>query len=91
MDGYRRIGQIVRELADAFSGGRVLVVQEGGYHVTYSAYCAHAILEGILDLPRPLLADPMGYYPEDQSYSTARVAEICRRLKGLKQAINSVA
>ncbi|KAG0630393.1 hypothetical protein M758_1G175300 [Ceratodon purpureus] len=86
LDGYRRIGLIVRELADAFSGGRLLVVQEGGYHLTYSAYCAHAFLEGILDLPRPLLSDPMGYYPEDLSYSTARVAEIRRKMKSLKQA-----
>ena len=87
MDGYRRIGQIVRELANAFSGGRVLVVQEGGYHVIYSAYCAHALLEGLLDLPRPLLSDPMGYYPEDLSLSTARVAEVRRKLKDLSKSV----
>ncbi|KAK8649668.1 hypothetical protein V6N13_139334 [Hibiscus sabdariffa] len=44
MDGYREIGRTVRRLADKHCGGRLLVVQEGGYHVTYSAYCVHATL-----------------------------------------------
>ncbi|CAA0841338.1 Histone deacetylase 8 [Striga hermonthica] len=45
MEGYRKIGLIIRELADKHCGGRVLIVQEGGYHMTYSAYCLHATLE----------------------------------------------
>ena len=70
MEGYREIGQIVRKLADKYSDGRLLIVQEGGYHVTYSAYCLHATLEGVLNLPSPLLSDPIAYYPEDELMTT---------------------
>lgn len=76
MAGYRRLGQIARDQADLYSNGRVLLVQEGGYHLTYSAYCLHAILEGILNLPSPLLSDPIGYYPEDEKLTVAAVSEI---------------
>ncbi|KAM7272845.1 hypothetical protein ACFE04_027509 [Oxalis oulophora] len=69
MDGYRAIGQKIRMLADKHSNGRLLIVQEGGYHVTYSAYCLHATLEGVLNLPHPLLPDPIAYYPEDEAFA----------------------
>ncbi|XP_077235618.1 histone deacetylase 8 [Tasmannia lanceolata] len=67
MEGYRKIGQIIRKIADIHTNGRLLIVQEGGYHITYSAYCLHATLEGALNLPLPLLSDPIAYYPEDES------------------------
>ncbi|XP_058087326.1 histone deacetylase 8 [Magnolia sinica] len=67
MAGYREIGRIVRKLADKHANGRLLIVQEGGYHITYSAYCLHATLEGVLNLPHPLLSDPIAYYPEDEA------------------------
>lgn len=87
MDGYRRIGQMVRELADAYTGGRVLIVQEGGYNISYSPYCAHATLEGVLHLPQPLLLDPVAYYPEDLSISAARIAEIRNSLASWKWSV----
>lgn len=76
MDGYREIGKIVHNLATRHSGGRFLIVQEGGYHVTYSAYCLHATLEGVLDLPLPLLPDPIAYYPEDEAFSVKVIESI---------------
>lgn len=76
MEGYRKIGQIVREMADKHSEGRLLIVQEGGYHVTYSAYCLHATLEGVLNFPAPLLSDPIAYYPEDEAFTTVVVESI---------------
>ncbi|KAJ7948057.1 Histone deacetylase [Quillaja saponaria] len=76
MDGYREIGRIVRSLATRHSGGRLLIVQEGGYHVTYSAYCLHATLEGVLDIPVPLLSDPIAYYPEDEAFSVKVIESI---------------
>ncbi|RDX90751.1 Histone deacetylase 8 [Mucuna pruriens] len=68
LEGYREIGRIVHVLATRHSDGRLLIVQEGGYQVTYSAYCLHATLEGVLNLPMPLLSDPIAYYPEDDSF-----------------------
>ncbi|XP_071736264.1 histone deacetylase 8-like [Rutidosis leptorrhynchoides] len=76
MDGYREIGLIIRNLADDHSNGRILIVQEGGYHITYSAYCLHATLEGVLNLPNPLLSDPVAYYPEDDSFSVKAIESI---------------
>ena len=76
MDGYREIGRIVRSLADKHSGGRLLIVQEGGYHVTYSAYCVHATLEGVLNLPIALLSDPIAYYPEDEAFAVKVIETI---------------
>ncbi|KAJ9542910.1 hypothetical protein OSB04_029416 [Centaurea solstitialis] len=76
MEGYRGIGQIVRNLADDHCNGRVLIVQEGGYQVTYSAYCLHATLEGVLNLPFPLLSDPIAYYPEDDAIAIKAIESI---------------
>uniref|UniRef100_A0A5B6YMK1 Putative histone deacetylase 8 n=1 Tax=Davidia involucrata TaxID=16924 RepID=A0A5B6YMK1_DAVIN len=76
MEGYREIGQIIRSLADKHSMGRLLIVQEGGYHVTYSAYCLHTTLEGALNLPLPLLSDPIAYYPEDEALAIKVIRSI---------------
>lgn len=69
MDGYRQVAHIVRGLADTHCKGKLLVVQEGGYHITYAAYCLHATLEGALHLPSPLLSDPIAYYREDEGFA----------------------
>jgi len=63
-------------LAARQSGGRLLIVQEGGYHVTYSAYCLHATLEGVLNQPLPLLSDPIAYYPEDEAFAVKVIESI---------------
>lgn len=76
MEGYRAIGRIIRGLADKHSDQRLLIVQEGGYHLTYSAYCLHATLEGTLHLPLPLLDDPVAYYPEDESFAIKVISSI---------------
>ncbi|KAL5575961.1 hypothetical protein UlMin_017660 [Ulmus minor] len=81
MKGYLEIGQIISSLAKKHSAGRLLIVQEGGYHVTYSAYCLHATLEGVLNLPHPLLSDPIGHYPEDESFSIEVIKSIKRYQK----------
>ncbi|KAJ1407485.1 Ureohydrolase domain superfamily [Sesbania bispinosa] len=81
MDGYREIGRIVKGLATRHSDGRLLIVQEGGYHVTYSAYCLHATLEGVLNLPLPLLQDPIAYYPEDDTFPVKVIEAIKNYIK----------
>ncbi|GJM88714.1 hypothetical protein PR202_ga05265 [Eleusine coracana subsp. coracana] len=77
MDGYRKIGQIMRSMANRHCNGQILIVQEGGYHISYSAYCLHATLEGVLDLQAPLLDDPIAYYPEDEKY-TKKVVDMIK-------------
>ncbi|EPS72412.1 histone deacetylase superfamily [Genlisea aurea] len=74
MEGYREMGRAVREAAEWHCEGRILMVQEGGYHPTYSAYCLHALLEGVLRLSGMLLlSDPVAYYPEDESVALSVV------------------
>ncbi|XP_074294969.1 histone deacetylase 8 [Silene latifolia] len=73
MDGYRELTRIIRGLADFHSKGQFLIVQEGGYQMTYSAFCLHATLEGALDIRNPLLPDPIAYYPEDEGYTVRAV------------------
>ncbi|KAF8719634.1 hypothetical protein HU200_024375 [Digitaria exilis] len=77
MGGYRKIGEIMRSMANRHSNGQILIVQEGGYHISYSAYCLHATLEGVLDLESPLLDDPIAYYPEDERY-TMKVVDMIK-------------
>ncbi|XP_078434751.1 histone deacetylase 8 [Wolffia australiana] len=80
MAGYRMIGGIVCELAEEHASGKLLLVQEGGYHPTYSAYCLHATLEGALGLENsPLLDDPLAYYPEDEGLAFKVVNAIKQR------------
>lgn len=81
MEGYREIGRVIRSLADRHSGGRLVIAQEGGYHVTYSAYCLHATLEGVLNLPSALLSDPIAYYPEDEAFSVKVIDSIKKNQK----------
>jgi acetoin utilization deacetylase AcuC-like enzyme len=46
-DGYRDMGAAVAQLADEVCGGRLLLVQEGGYSAAYTPYCTLAALEGV--------------------------------------------
>jgi hypothetical protein len=50
-------------------------VQEGGYARTYAAYCLHATLEGVLGTG-PLLADPIGYLPDDAGRRDGDIAAL---------------
>jgi acetoin utilization deacetylase AcuC-like enzyme len=72
MAGFRRIGATVAALAEELCGGRLVLVQEGGYGRTYSAYCLHATLEGVLGT-EPLLPDPLAYVPDDPTRGRAGI------------------
>jgi acetoin utilization deacetylase AcuC-like enzyme len=75
MAGFRDLGAAARRLADAHCDGRLLLVQEGGYGRTYSAYCMHATLEGVLGTG-PLLDDPLAYLPDDRDRGDAAIAAV---------------
>ena len=72
MDGFRDLGAAARRFADAHCDGRLVLVQEGGYGRTYSAFCMHATLEGALGTGR-LLDDPLAYLPDDRDRGDAAI------------------
>src|SRR5215207_4420679 len=71
MDGFRALGERARDLADRH-GGRLLMVQEGGYSRTYSALCLHASLEGVLGTGQ-LLEDPIAFLPDQPERADAAI------------------
>jgi len=75
MRGFHALGAATRVLADKLCGGRLLLVQEGGYNVSYTAFCAHATLEGVLGLPSNL-KDPLAYMPDRTPHIDAIIGEI---------------
>jgi acetoin utilization deacetylase AcuC-like enzyme len=66
MNGFNELGKRARALADECCNGRLVLVQEGGYAISYAAYCLHASLEGVLQRDASL-ADPLAYMQEDCS------------------------
>ncbi|MEM8936899.1 MAG: class II histone deacetylase [Pseudomonadota bacterium] len=62
MSGYRTMAKIAKEIADEHCGGRMLLIQEGGYAVTYTAFCAYGVMEGVLGIT-DALPDPVAYPP----------------------------
>jgi acetoin utilization deacetylase AcuC-like enzyme len=75
MAGFRDLGAAARELADRHCDGRMVLVQEGGYGRTYSAFCMHATLEGVLGTGS-LLDDPLAYLPDDENRADAAIAAV---------------
>ena len=64
MNGFYELGKRARALADECCDGRLVLVQEGGYAISYAAYCLHATLEGVLNRTASL-PDPLAYMQED--------------------------
>jgi acetoin utilization deacetylase AcuC-like enzyme len=75
MAGFRALGAAARALADRHCGGRLVLVQEGGYGRTYSAFCMHATLEGVLGTGS-LLPDPLAYLPDDPGRADAAIEAV---------------
>jgi acetoin utilization deacetylase AcuC-like enzyme len=82
MEGFRRMGVQVRELCDKYSNGKLLLVQEGGYAVSYAAFCLHATLSGVLGLECQL-PDPLAYLTENQESARKDVACIKSKYKAI--------
>lgn len=73
MAGFHALAARTRALAQELCGGRLLIVQEGGYNLAYSAFCVHASLEGFAGLPSSL-PDPLAYLPTAEERARADVA-----------------
>ncbi|MEQ8665724.1 MAG: class II histone deacetylase [Rhodospirillales bacterium] len=77
MAGFRELGRRARGLADELAGGKLVLVQEGGYAISYAAYCLHTTLEGVLN-EDAMLDDPIGYMPEHTEHLAAAIERIMK-------------
>ena len=75
MEGFRRLGEAARELAGRHCGGRIVLAQEGGYARSYSAFCLHATLAGLLGLDSGL-EDPCAYMLDDARHADGGIAAV---------------
>ncbi len=77
MRGFYDLGRTARELADRHCEGRMLLMQEGGYALTYTGFCMYAIAEGVLGVPDPM-PDPLAYAAsiERTEYPVSRIPVI---------------
>lgn len=57
-DSFREMSRIMLETADEVCGGKLVVVQEGGYSEAYVPFCGLAIVEEISGVPTEV-EDPM--------------------------------
>ncbi len=58
VDGYGALTMIVRGLADELCGGKLMVAQEGGYHLVALPWCVRRTIEILRDAPHT--PDPLG-------------------------------
>lgn len=84
MAGFRRMGEQVRELANEYTRGNLLLVQEGGYAISYAAFCLHATLEGVLD-SKEQLPDPLAFLPENPEPALKTVADLKQFFKASRK------
>ncbi|TDJ67482.1 MAG: class II histone deacetylase [Proteobacteria bacterium] len=75
MAGFHGLGLRARKLAAELTDGKLVLVQEGGYSISYAAYCLHATLEGVLGL-RSSLDDPIAFLPDHTHGLEAALREI---------------
>jgi acetoin utilization deacetylase AcuC-like enzyme len=80
MAGFRALGEVLRSLAERCSEGRLALVQEGGYAVTYAAFCLHATLAGVLGLPTGI-DDPLAFLPDDGDGAAAVLVQAVEALR----------
>jgi acetoin utilization deacetylase AcuC-like enzyme len=75
MEGFRQLGRAVRELAARHCEGRIVLAQEGGYARSYSAFCLHGTLAGVLGV-EPGLDDPCAYLPDNPAHADRELAAV---------------
>ena len=73
--GFRALGQRARALADRLGGGRLVLVQEGGYARTYSAACLLGTVGGVLGLD-DVVEDTLSFLPDPPGHAAAAIETI---------------
>ena len=67
-EGYRRMTQAMVDIAETHAGGRLAILQEGGYSESYAPYCTLAIVETLAEqrtgIAEPLTAERLLARPE---------------------------
>lgn len=80
--GYRQLTAALVEIAELHAGGRLVLVQEGGYSDYYAPYCTFAIIDtlagGDTVVPEPITADDYESMPECREVGLDATAAIQR-------------
>ncbi|MCL1948344.1 MAG: class II histone deacetylase [Turicibacter sp.] len=89
MEGYRYMAKRIKEMANKFSGGRLVCLHEGGYCPTYVPFCTHAIIEAIsgvqTDVEDPFIYAMAGTnYQQIMPHQKEQVDKVKNQLLGLK-------
>lgn len=81
VDGYGWLMATAKTLAEELCGGRLVLVLEGGYHLTALPWCVRRTLETLLDLdPTP---DPLGALSPDTRFQLDGLIATYREAYGL--------
>ncbi len=79
--GFRTLGERARQLAEATTDGRYLLIQEGGYQVSHLAFATLGVLEGAtdrtFDLPTYGESDPYAWLDEAIEPLETALEEAC--------------
>ena len=78
MYGFHAMASALAASANELCGGKLLVVQEGGYNVAYVGFCAYASALGFLRVDLDL-DDPLAFYPDDKKRARETVRELVSR------------
>lgn len=78
-DSFRGMTERVAAMAETISGGRLVIVQEGGYAEAYVPFCAHAVMEALAET-RTAVEDPFLELVKLQQppgeFTTAQIASL---------------
>jgi acetoin utilization deacetylase AcuC-like enzyme len=85
MSGFRTLGEVLRSIADRSADGRLALIQEGGYAVTYAAFCLHATLCGVLGVPTAV-EDPLAFLPDRDDGVTLVLSQALDMIKSYWRA-----
>ena len=76
-----------RALAERHAGGRLLLVQEGGYAPTHAAACLAATICGALGDAEPPFRDPTSFLPDEPARSRDDITRVRHALAGYWPAL----
>jgi acetoin utilization deacetylase AcuC-like enzyme len=82
ISGFARMVSIIKELADEFCGGKLVLALEGGYGLEALAYSVKATFEIMLGVKEP--GDPMGPSPHQYTPQIDTLIDAVKKTHGLR-------